>query len=86
MTDCRGNDMIAGLGEVHDGLWAGMHQSDPLKPGNTALNRLVRVMRHEGKGKQIFICGHSMGGALASFLALLLTARCAAIQETIVPD
>jgi alpha-beta hydrolase superfamily lysophospholipase len=52
-----------------------MHQRDPQTLNGTVLDRLMNMMATEGAGKQIFLCGHSMGGALASFLALLLTAR-----------
>lgn len=67
----------AGMGEVHDGLWAGLHQPDPARPGSLVLDRLASLLASAGRGKRIFLCGHSMGGAVAALLALLLPLRCA---------
>ncbi len=63
------------MGEVHDGLWAGLHQPDPARPGSTVADSLLGLLTSAGRGKRIFLVGHSMGGALASFLALLLPLR-----------
>ncbi|BDA45290.1 probable lipase at C-terminar half [Coccomyxa sp. Obi] len=72
-----------GMGEVHDGLWAGLHQADPARPGSTVLDRLLAVLTSAGRGKRIFFTGHSMGGALASFLSLLLPIRAPGIERSI---
>lgn len=39
--------------------------------------RHVQVLATAGAGKEVFLCGHSLGGALAAMLALSLPARCA---------
>ena len=35
-----------------------------------------QVLRTAGAGKEIYLCGHSLGGALAAALALCMATRC----------
>ncbi|CAL8471112.1 g10654 [Coccomyxa elongata] len=72
-----------GMGEVHRGLWAGLHQADPARPGSTVLDRLLAVLTSAGRRKRIFLTGHSMGDALASTLSLLLPIRAPGSESSI---
>ncbi len=66
----------AGVGEVHDGLWAGLHQQDPSSPaGRLVVDRILDCLRDMSQQKQIFMCGHSLGGGLVTMLSLILPTR-----------
>ena len=65
------------MGEVHDGLWAGLHQRDPAGPaGDLVVDRILRCLQGVSGQKQIFLCGHSLGGGLVTMLSLILPTRC----------
>ena len=66
----------SGVGEVHDGLWAGLHQQDPASSaGHNVLDRIMHCLQSVSKQKQIYLCGHSLGGGLVSMLSLILPTR-----------
>ena len=69
--------VIAGVGAVHDGLWAGLHQADPDSPaGYLVVDRILDCLQHAAKGGEaIYLCGHSLGGGLVSMLSLILPTR-----------
>ncbi|CAK0782345.1 hypothetical protein CVIRNUC_005640 [Coccomyxa viridis] len=66
-----------GVGTVHDGLWAGLHQADPDSPaGCLVVDRILDCLqRAAGRGKAVYLCGHSLGGGLVSMLSLILPTR-----------
>ena len=76
--------VIAGVGTVHDGLWAGLHQADPDSPaGCLVVDRILDCLqRAAGGGKAVYLCGHSLGGGLVSMLSLILPTRWATIKDT----
>lgn len=66
----------AGVGEVHDGLWAGLHQLDPASAaGHLVVDRILHCLQDVSQQKQIFMCGHSLGGGLVTMLSLILPTR-----------
>ena len=69
--------VTAGVGTVHDGLWAGLHQADPdSATGGPLVDRILDCLQHAAKGnKAIYMCGHSLGGGLVSMLSLILPTR-----------
>lgn len=69
---------------MHDGLWAGLHQADPDSPaGCLVVDRILDCLqRAAGRGKAVYLCGHSLGGGLVSMLSLILPTRWATIRDT----
>ena len=73
---------LAGLGEVHHGLWQGLHQADPFCRSQTIYDALAKQLRsaHE-HGKDIYLTGHSLGGALITTFAGVLLERWVCIER-----
>eukprot|EP00884_Botryococcus_braunii_P008023 jgi/Botrbrau1/17221/Bobra.0799s0004.1 len=57
---------------LHAGLMRGLGQANPYEPSETIFNTLIESLRSDGAGKQIFVCGHSLGGGLSALFSLLL--------------
>lgn len=85
LVDCRNDTwhflthelVHTGVGEVHDGLWAGLHQADPDgSAGALVVDRIMDcLLNTSSEGKPIYMCGHSLGGGLISMLSLILPTR-----------
>ena len=71
--------MHAGVGKVNAGMLRALEQ--PLlggrsKAGLSVFAELVWQLGQFVGQKQLFVCGHSLGGALAQLFVQLLWARC----------
>ncbi|KAK9801982.1 hypothetical protein WJX73_006280 [Symbiochloris irregularis] len=74
----------AGRGEVHDGLWQGLHQPDPFCPSRTMYDALVGQLRlGRSLGKALYITGHSLGGSLSTVFVVALLRRDPALAACI---
>ena len=45
------------------------------------VDRILRCLQKVSEEKQIFLCGHSLGGGLVTMLSLVLPARCPASSQ-----
>ncbi|KAK9808596.1 hypothetical protein WJX72_000227 [[Myrmecia] bisecta] len=61
------------MGRIHDGFYSSLFYESP--DGGSLFNTLVDEMRRVSEGRQIFLTGHSLGGALANLFALGLQLR-----------
>ena len=64
------------MGQVHDGLWQGLHQTNPFSRKQSMYDTLVSQLRGaQQQGKDLYLAGHSLGGSLMTILAALLLQR-----------
>ncbi|WP_312686901.1 lipase family protein [Kosakonia sp.] len=57
---------LLSYGKVHDGFWSGYRRAE--KKFSTEIEELIKLI----KARELFICGHSLGGALALIHSAIL--------------
>jgi Lipase (class 3) len=60
---------------IHGGLLVGLKEPNPHKPSQTMFSAIIESLQKHGACKKIFICGHSIGGGISSYVSLFLHQR-----------
>ncbi|KAL0038755.1 hypothetical protein WJX79_006617 [Trebouxia sp. C0005] len=64
-----------GMGGVHDGFWTALMYESEEEGGASLFDRLVEALQEGDQKLEIYLTGHSLGGALAAVFAQALVAR-----------